>query len=443
MKVSLLLTAGILGIAALAGWWQHRAGALSLVERDQLRAEVARLGIDPDWLTAQAVPGTLTPWKSSQVLAKADAAAAQAAHQENVRAIAREIIAFARAQKESEKSGREPDPEMKKRAMAVFEKIMELKEADFAVLLDEVRRDPALPKQAQGELVGMSVMMLAQQNPRSALKLVLDSKDLLKDLPGMNYMAGMAIGRLAETDPAAAFAWMEEHKDSGFVNDMARQQALAGLAKADPEQALRNILEQKDNGDSETNRFGSSRFAGSLAQGANKDALLTALRKVTGAPPGDGPEKQVRQVRDSVLSGIGSQLVRGGFESAAPWLESASLSPEEKTQVLNGVSGGLYGTDPTPWLGWMQKNLPADQAGNHMANIIRQWTQRDYNAVGTWLNSQPAGQAKDAATLSFAETLLPHEPEAARHWIDTLPPGEKKDDLLKKLQNGPEPKTGE
>ncbi len=443
MKASLILTAAILGMAVLAGWWQHRAAALAHTERDQLRAEVVRLGIDPDWLTAQSHPGNLTPWKSSQVIAKADAAAAFAAQQDNVRAIAKEIIAFAREQKDNQKAGREMDPETKKRAMAVFEKLLDLKEADFAILLEEIRSDSSLPKNAQGELIGMSVMMLAQQNPRSALKLVLESKDLLKDNPGMSHMAGMAIGRLAETDPAAAFAWMEEHKDSGFVNERARQQALAGLAKADPERALRNILEQEDPSDAGNNRFGSARFAGSIAQGADRDTLLAALRKVTAAPPAPGSEKKVTQLRDSVLSGIGSQLVRGGIDTAAPWLESATLSAEEKTKVITGITGGLYGTDPTPWLGWMQENLPAEQAGEHMGGVIRQWTQRDYNAVGTWLNAQPAGPAKDAATLSFAETLLPHEPEAAQRWIDTLPPGEKKDSLLQKLQKEPEPKPEE
>ena len=329
------------------------------------------------------------------MIAKADATAALAARQATVRAIAREIIAFAKEQKEQQKSGTQMDAAAKKRAMAVFEKLMDLKEADFAILLDEVRSDPSLPAQAKGELIGMSVMMLAQQNPRSALQLVLDSKDMLKDNPGMSYMAGMAIGRLAETDPAAAFAWMEEHKDSGFVNDMARQQALA------------------------------------------------ALRKVTADPPAPGTEKKVESLRDSVLAGIGSQLVSGGFDTAAPWLESSTLTPQEKSKVLNGVTGGLYGTDPTPWLGWMQKNLPADQLEEHTNGISRQWTQRDYNAVGTWLNTQPAGPAKDAATLSFAETLLPHEPEAAQRWIDTLPAGEKKDLLLEQLQKKPEPKPGE
>ena len=440
MKPSLLLTAAILGTAALAGWLQHRAAATGLAERDQLRAEVARLGIDPDWLTAQATPGTLTPWKSAAVIAKADATAALAARQATVRAIAREIITFAKEQKEQQKSGTQMDAAAKKRAMAVFEKLMDLKEADFAILLDEVRSDPSLPAQTKGELIGMSVMMLAQQNPRSALQLVLNSKDLLKDNPGMSYMAGMAIGRLAETDPAAAFAWMEEHKDSGFVNDMARQQALAGLAKADPERALRNILDQKDSLDDEKNRFGSARFAGSIAQGANRDSLLAALRKVTADPPAPGTEKKVESLRDSVLAGIGSQLVSGGFDTAAPWLESSTLTPQEKSKVLNGVTGGLYGTDPTPWLGWMQKNLPADQLDEHTNGIIRQWTQRDYNAVGTWLNTQPTGPAKDAATLSFAETLIPHEPEAAQRWIDTLPAGEKKDRLLEQLQKKPEPK---
>ncbi len=440
MKASLLLTALIPGTAALAGWFQHRAAALDLVERDRLRAEVLKLGIDPDWLTAQANPGNLTPWKNAQVLAKADAAATREA---SVRAIAREIIAFAKSQKETEKSGNAMDAGAQKRAMAVFEQLLDFKEEDFAILLEEVRSDPSLPKQAQGEMIGMSVMMLAQQNPRSALKLLLESKDLFQDNPGSGFMATMAIGRLAETDPAAAFAWMEEHKDSGFVNDMARQQALAGLAKADPEQALRNILDQKADPTAKDGTFNSVRFAGSIAHGTDRDALLAALRKVTSDPPAPGAEKKVAELRQAVLAGIGAQLVRGGFETAAPWLEPSTLSQEEKSQVPGGLAGGLHGTDPAPWLDLLQKNLPADQVASQTDSIIRHWTQRDFNAVGTWLNTQPAGPAKEAATITFAETLLPHEPEAAQRWIDTLPASEKKDLLQTQLQKEPGPKPEE
>jgi len=442
MKVSLLLTASILGTAALAGWFQHRAAARDLRERDQLRAEVLKLGIDPAWLTAQAHPGNLTPWKNTQVLAKADAAATLAARETRVRAIAREIIAFAKAQKESGHSGPAMDADAKKRAMSVFEQLLDLKEAEFTILLDEVRNNPDLTKQVQGELIGMAVMMLAQQNPQSALKLVLESKDLMKDNPTGGFMATMAIGRLAETDPTAAFTWMEEHKDSGFVTDMARQQALAGLAKADPERALRHLLDPTKSDESESGRSTSLQSARFIAQKADRDALLAALRKVT-AEPSPGTEVKVTKVRDTVLTGMGSQLVQGGIENASTWLESASLSAEEKSQILSGVGGSLYGTDPTPWLGLLQKNLPADQAATQTDSIIRQWTQRDFNAVGTWLNRQPAGPAKEGSIYSFAETLLPHEPEAARRWIETLPAGEKKDQLLKLAQKEPAGKPGE
>jgi|GEM_PF-4972072 len=428
MKVSLLLTATFLGTAALAGWFQHRSAVRIRGERDQLRAEVIKLGIDPAWLTAQAHPGNLTPWKNNQVLAKADAATL-AARETHVRTIAREIIAFVKAQNESGKSFNALDAGAKKRVMSVFGQLLDLKEVDFAILLEEVHNDPGLTKQVQGELIGMFVRMLAQQNPRSALKLVLESKDLMKDNPGI---ANMAIGRLAETDPTAAFAWIEEHKASGFVTDRAWRQALAGLAKADPERALRHLLDQTESDEEGSGRF-SFQSAVSIAQGADRDALLAALRKVT-TDPTPGTEEKVNEVRDTVLAGIGSQLVQGGVESASTWLESASLSAEEKSRILMGVGGSA---DPTPWLGLLQKNLPADQAAVQTAGIIRQWTPRDFNAVGTWLNSQPAGPVKEAATISFAETLLPYEPEAARRWIETLPAGEKKDLLLKQAQKEP------
>jgi hypothetical protein len=152
------------------------------------------------------------------------------------------------------------------------------------------------------------------------------------------------------------------------------------------------------------------------------------------APTGPGAADQLRQ---GLLTGIGSKLAEAEFDEAKAWLDSDALQPEEKALVLNGVAGSLYAKDPMPWLDWMSGNLPEEQFTGKLKVLIPQWTNQDFNAVGAWINGQPSGKPKEEAILSFAETLIPHEPEAAERWLESLPESPRKQELINKLAPPP------
>jgi len=54
---------------------------------------------------------------------------------------------------------------------------------------------------------------------------------------------------------------------------------------------------------------------------------------------------------------------------------------------------------------------------------MERWTEKDYQAAGTWLTQAADGPAKQAAVASYAKTVAPYEPETAAQWAITLPPG--------------------
>ena len=55
--------------------------------------------------------------------------------------------------------------------------------------------------------------------------------------------------------------------------------------------------------------------------------------------------------------------------------------------------------------------------------MMERWTEKDYQAAGTWLTQAADSPAKQAAVASYAKTVAPYDPETAVQWAVTLPPG--------------------
>ena len=65
-------------------------------------------------------------------------------------------------------------------------------------------------------------------------------------------------------------------------------------------------------------------------------------------------------------------------------------------------------------------------------------THQDYLAAGKWLTAAPAGEAKNAAVSTYAETVAEYEPQTAVQWALTLPIGEARKSTLQSIyQNWP------
>jgi len=69
------------------------------------------------------------------------------------------------------------------------------------------------------------------------------------------------------------------------------------------------------------------------------------------------------------------------------------------------------------------------QAENAASDLVQNWTKNDYQADGEWLPQSPAGPSKEAATISYVETVASYDPEVAVQWAQTLPEAKQKEAL--------------
>jgi hypothetical protein len=87
---------------------------------------------------------------------------------------------------------------------------------------------------------------------------------------------------------------------------------------------------------------------------------------------------------------------------------------EKKVRV--GVKG--------QWLDWLAKTEIPDEVSKERAfELATWWTEKDYLAVGKWLNSSADSPEKPAVASAYAAKTYPYDPENAMKWIEILPQG--------------------
>jgi hypothetical protein len=68
----------------------------------------------------------------------------------------------------------------------------------------------------------------------------------------------------------------------------------------------------------------------------------------------------------------------------------------------------------------MQEVMPADQYSQTVAIAVRRWTERDFNAAGTFIGEMEPGMVRDQSVQAFAETVVWMEPESAAAWAEKI-----------------------
>jgi hypothetical protein len=404
MKASLFLSLLILAAGAFFGWKQSQQLTTVRETHRQVVAEALALGLSPDSLLAEGKAPLPTK------LAREDSQEKTAA----AKSFSKELIAFAVEMKKMEKEGKQPDEAMQKRIMEVMSRFLDLSPAQIKVVIAELRASSDVDDEMRKGIVGFSIMMLANDNPESALALFTESGDLI-DLPGMgNHVVASSLGKFAEKDPLGA---LEKH--AGLVTEEAKAAVIAGAAKQDLKLALSLVGELKFK---DQHKIASS-LAGSARTAEERTALLSALR---------GDEKHAELLKGTLAS-LGGQLAGDGFEAGQSWLTLAALSDQEAENLADGLSHWQTKGETGQWIDWMADKLPAEKLPQKVENMVSQWTREDYQAAGAWINGTQDGPAKQAAVKSYARTVAPYEPASAAQWAVTLPAGQERDELLKNV----------
>ncbi|RYD21520.1 MAG: hypothetical protein EOP88_11110 [Verrucomicrobiaceae bacterium] len=424
MKASIALSLLILAIGAILGLQDQRRLASVRASHDKLVAEAAGSGITVDSANPE---DSLRVTKREREDKEAEA-----------RDAAAKFIAFAKEMEAIQKKGGPPDAATQKRIMDFLDRILSLDAAQLKILITEVRAAKDIKDETRQSLIGFSIMTLANDHPQAALTLLVESST---DPSGVLKMDGMgkqamstSLAKWAKDDPMAALEWVRKNgeKMPALVDDNAKRGMISGAAAQDPKLAFKLIGEL---GLKDGNRALDS-IVDAARTPAERTATLTALREHLATLP-EGESRN--QAADAAIRSLLQNAVKDGFDSGTRWLEGAGFSKEELGQIGDGgFHNKMRGSDTGRWIEWMGKTLPEGKPDNGIRDLVRNWTENDYQAAGKWLASAPEGRAKELSVRSYAETVSRYEPESAVQWADTLPAGKAKEETLQRIyQNWP------
>lgn len=410
----------ILAVGAGLGWHGHQRLAELRQTHRQLVAEAARLGIaiDP---SRDGDPVRFTKHEREN-------------REVGVQLAATEFIAFA-VELESFRisGGSQLDAAMQKRLMEFIDRMMALNSAQFKALIAEVGANKEIKDETRQDLIGLSIMTLANDQPQAALARFSESSGLFTDLRiGGNVLAA-SLACWAKDDPLAASAWLRSHagKFAQLITEDTKLGMIAAAAVKYPKFAFKLIGELELN-DVEHAIQGVVDAAKTAPERAS---TLAGLRSYL-ATLDDATARE--DTANRAIRGLALGSMRDGFEPASQWLATVRLSPAELDSFAAGLTPLPKSDDNGRWVEWLGSALPPDQAAAKIHGFVSNWAQSDCPAAGKWLGTAADGPAKNTAIRAYAETVACYEPEVAVQWALTLPPGDERDATLRQIyQNWP------
>ncbi len=134
---------------------------------------------------------------------------------------------------------------------------------------------------------------------------------------------------------------------------------------------------------------------------------------------------------------FGRSDAKGSFIELSDWLGSANLSSDELVAATKGMQDKVRVGETAQWLDWLAKAEMPDEVSKQRAfELANRWTEKDYQAVGQWLNSSPGSPEKNAVASAYAANTYPYDPENAMKWIQTIPQGPERTKALEAIYQG-------
>lgn len=125
------------------------------------------------------------------------------------------------------------------------------------------------------------------------------------------------------------------------------------------------------------------------------------------------------------------------FVEASDLVQTANLSREELVAATKDMEKKVRVGETGQWLDWLAKTGIPDEVSKVRAfELADQWAEKDYLAVGQWLNSSPDSPEKSAVASAYATKTYPYDPENAMKWIQTIPQGPDRTKALETIYQG-------
>lgn len=242
--------------------------------------------------------------------------------------------------------------------------------------------------------------------------------------------------RWALIDPEGAFKTAHADLDPGRARRTAYQYTLTGVAKRDPEAAVRlfGTIEEADqsilasslaNALAEASRVTALTWAGSLPDGEVKESVFASVlshwtEEDPKAAAAFGLQLGNPSLRQRSLSSTLSKWAESDARQAMTWAVE-KLAPEDQSAVIPGqllrswVRHDLAGA--SAWVGTLPEGTLRDQS---VPALVATWSDRDLVAAGEWLKQLPPGRARDLAAERYAGRVFNTDPEAALAWASSI-----------------------
>ena len=399
----------LLIVAAICGFGWYNARGLSQVRERQriLRDEAGRLGILPG-----QSGGMLRQPKPHRNTAAAG------------KMLAPEDIALMKELEQSRKPPAKPVAGFWERHAAMVARIKAMTPAQIRKFIAEARAHEELSPESRQMLVQTAIEALIDQSPAAGLDLYTGMQDLFSP-DNVCWSVSGGVVKWAKKDPSAALDWVRgnlaEHSD--LINNDARCAVAEGAALSDRKLAFRLIGELGIDPPANATQG----IVDTAKTPAERIAALADLREY--APTIEDRDDRFR-AKDYAIAVFGKNLAKEDFQAAIVWVASAGLTNSEIASFGSDIGCSVKNGDQAKWLDWFSEKLAAGGYQRAVCQLITNWTAKDHEAVGNWLNAAPTGPVKNYAISVFADEVAHYQPDAAIQWAVTLPAGKARDETL-------------
>ena len=413
MKISIALALLILALGVPLGWLDHQRLARTREHHTQLVAAATQSGTNRDpKRRSDGLRGTKRGHENKEEVA---------------RKLAADFIANSIAM--GGKNGKLTRAEQDQMS-DLLASVASLDAAQLKTLFAEILASKELIGGARRKLL-FSLAEVASDHPQAALAMLTECVDLSKEADLAKDLTSASLAKWAREDALAMLEWVRKNGDifSKFVDENNKVRIIGAAAVNHPALALRLIDEIGLN----PARKGSAFFE--IAQAAETAAERTTTLQAISAylaalPAGEGKDSASVALIPSIIK----RNAKDGFDAATQWLEHSGMTPEQLKFLPRAcILWDIQLSEIGKWVEWMGKTELGDRNEWYRREMVRNWTENDPQAAGTWLASLPDGSTKNVSISSFAKSVSLHDPETAAQWAMTLPPGENRDNTLQKI----------
>lgn len=403
MKISLLISMIIVSLTTYFGLTQKEKIKVLTSEWEELQTKAVAYNISTD--------PTIT--LSSKHIRNNHK---RLAREQAIREISSELVAF--VTKMNEHDGPE-DAEMEKEIAIILDKFANFSSSEHIFFIRIISSDSSIKDKTQNELVMMSITMISNENPETALSLLSEFGESMK-LGKHDYSISTILSLYAAQNLEGAVTWISENeKLLGDDLKEVKMELVSTIAENDLDAAIK-LNKSLD-------VYKNANFYSMLARGIKdgaQDQFMEAL--------------QIADLTDSQRKAAFTNLAFSpfirDFEAASTWLEGEKISDIDRKSIIQTLHPYQVRHAPAKWLSWIGQQELDQQASEQVTReILTEWTKDNFVAAGEWIQTQDANPNKNIAVKVYAETLAPHEPAAAVDWAITLPEGPDRKALLQTI----------